>query len=221
VVVIHGSSGAWRGRVAEAFTPLSQHYKLIGFDVRGHGKSGKPHDPAEYGPELVDDVVRLLNHLDVGSAHVVGYSMGGFIGLKLVTVYPERVRSLVSIGQGMVSAREFAEMAANAGRREPADIVQAPGDDDPIAIDAMIRSYGALSVSDASVRKIRAPVLAIVGDGDPRAAKAIRLRAVLPAARLILLPGRTHATVIEDPRMIPEILDFLARADARQNLRER
>src|SRR5205085_10465600 len=63
IVVIHGSNGAWRGRVAEAFGPLSERYKLIGFDVRGHGKSGKPHDPADYGPELVDDVVRLLNHL--------------------------------------------------------------------------------------------------------------------------------------------------------------
>src|SRR4051812_45615971 len=141
VVVIHGSSGAWRGRVAEAFGPLSQHHTLIGFDVRGHGKSGKPHDPADYGRELVDDVVRLLNHLQVGSAHVVGYSMGGFIGLKLVTVYPERVRSLVSVGQGIVSAGEFADMADNAGTREPADNGPGPGDDDPVAIAAMIRSY--------------------------------------------------------------------------------
>src|SRR5205085_10028812 len=121
---------------------------------------------------------------------------------------PGRVRWLVSIGQGMDWRREFAEMSDNAERREPADNVQqAPDDDDPVAVAAMIRSYPALAVSDASVRAIRAPVLAIVGDRDPRAARASRLRAVLPASQLVVFPGRTHATVIEDPRLIPEILD--------------
>jgi pimeloyl-ACP methyl ester carboxylesterase len=215
VVVIHGSSGAWRGRTADAFGPLAERHKLIGFDVRGHGKSGKPHDPDEYGPELVDDVVRLLDHLGIGTAHVVGYSMGGFIGLKLVTLYPERMKSLVLVGQGVLSADEFAQMA------ESADPHERDGDNDPVAIAAMIRSYPALAVSDVAVRSIRVPVLAIVGDRDPRVGRASRLRSSLPAARLIVLPGRDHATVIQDPRMIPEILNFLSRSEAREDLRAR
>jgi pimeloyl-ACP methyl ester carboxylesterase len=215
VVVIHGSSGAWRGRTADAFGPLAERHTLIGFDVRGHGKSGKPHDPDQYGPELVDDVVRLLDHLKIGSAHLVGYSMGGFIGLKLVTLYPERIRSLVLVGQGLLSVDDFAQMAENADARQRED------GNDPIAIAAMIRSYPALAVSDSALRSIRVPVLAIVGDRDPRVGRAGRLRSALPGARLIVLPGRDHATVIQDPRMIPEILNFLSRSDARDTGRAR
>ena len=218
VVAIHGSSGAWRGRVAEAFGPLSENYQLIGFDVRGHGKSGKPHDPRDYGPELVEDVVRLLDHLGLERAHIVGYSMGGFVGLKLVTVHPDRVQSLVMVGQGIVSATEFAEMADAADVEDPAE---RRDDSDPIALAAMISSYPALAVSDRAVRENRIPILAIVGDGDPRAQRAARLKALLPSTRLTVFPGRNHATVLQDPRLIPEMVTFFSRVDARQPLRER
>lgn len=65
-------------------------YQLIRFDPRGLGQSGKPHDQKAYGKEMVEDVVRLLDHLKVKKAHVVGYSMGAWLALKLVAVYPER-----------------------------------------------------------------------------------------------------------------------------------
>lgn len=213
VVVIHGSSGAWGGRVAEAFGPLSDRYQLIGFDVRGHGKSGKPHDVQDYGSELVEDVVRLLDHLGLEAAHVVGYSMGGFIGLKLITVHPDRVQSLVLVGQGILSLTEFAQMADAVELDDP---TERPGDNDPLALAAMIRSYPALAVSERAVRESRVPVLAVVGDRDPRVQRASRLQAVLPATQLTLLPGRTHASVLQDPRLVPEIMAFLSRADARR-----
>src|SRR5438132_790893 len=53
---------------------LSKNYQVIALDNRGHGKSGKPHDPKQYGMEMVEDVVRLLDHLQIKKAHVVGYS---------------------------------------------------------------------------------------------------------------------------------------------------
>jgi pimeloyl-ACP methyl ester carboxylesterase len=213
VIVIHGSSGAWGGRVAEAFGPLAERYQLIGFDVRGHGKSGKPHDVQDYGPELVEDVVRLLDHLGLEAAHVVGYSMGGFIGLKLITVHPARVLSLVMVGQGILSPTEFAQMADAADVDDP---VERPGDNDPVALEAMIRSYPALAVYDRAVRESRVPILAVVGDRDPRVQRASRLRAVLPATQLTVFSGRTHASVLQDPRLVPEILAFLSRTDARR-----
>ena len=52
-------------------------YRVIALDCRGHGQSGKPQDPGQYGLEMVRDVVRLLDHLNVERAHVVGYAMGG------------------------------------------------------------------------------------------------------------------------------------------------
>jgi len=64
---------------------LARTHCVIAFDVRGHGKSGKPHDSAAYGPEMAWDVVRLLDHLAIAKAHVIGYSMGAHIVARLLT----------------------------------------------------------------------------------------------------------------------------------------
>lgn len=55
---------------------LPDRFRAVTFDCRGHGRSGKPHDPASYGLEMVTDVVRLMDHLGIEQSHVVGYSMG-------------------------------------------------------------------------------------------------------------------------------------------------
>src|SRR5204862_320240 len=60
-------------------------------DCRGHGKSDKPHEPGKYGVEMVEDVVRLMDHLRIKRAHIVGYSMGSMITAKLLVTHPERL----------------------------------------------------------------------------------------------------------------------------------
>src|SRR5262249_27817382 len=87
VVLIHGFTGTydrhWRAPgVTEALE--SAGYRAIGIDCRGHGESGKPSEPAQYGLEMVGDVVRLLDHLKIDRAHIVGYSMGGWIANQLL-----------------------------------------------------------------------------------------------------------------------------------------
>src|SRR5215475_3549638 len=82
----------WSGIVASE--PL-KGYRLIRFDSRGMGLSDKPHDRQKYGKEMVEDVVRLLDHLKIRKAHVVGYSMGSWIALKLVTIHPERLMTAI------------------------------------------------------------------------------------------------------------------------------
>src|SRR5262245_29583001 len=54
---------------------LAKDYQVSALDNRGHGKSGKPHDPKRYGAEMAEDAIRLLDHLKIKKAHVVGYSM--------------------------------------------------------------------------------------------------------------------------------------------------
>ena len=66
---------------------------MIAIDNRGHGLSDKPHDPQAYGINMVSDVVRLLDHLSIQKAHIVGYSMGGRIASVFLTEHPERVRT--------------------------------------------------------------------------------------------------------------------------------
>ncbi len=92
IVLLHGyTSNIERGWMNNGvFANLAKDHRAIAVDVRGHGKSGKPHDPKAYGAELAQDVVRLLDHLKIGKAHIVSYSMGGNITAQLLTTNPDR-----------------------------------------------------------------------------------------------------------------------------------
>jgi pimeloyl-ACP methyl ester carboxylesterase len=82
----------------------SSGFRLIALDCRGHGKSDKPHDASRYGAEMSEDVVRLLDHLEIEKAHLVGYSSGAFIAGKVAAEHPERVLSIVYAGQAPLVA---------------------------------------------------------------------------------------------------------------------
>jgi pimeloyl-ACP methyl ester carboxylesterase len=110
VVLIHGwmgDSSMW-GRDWLGNTKLNTNgadgFRLIALDCRGHGKSDKPHDSKMYGPEMAADVVRLLDHLKIEEAHLVGYSSGAFIAGKVAATHPQRVKSVVYGGQAPLVA---------------------------------------------------------------------------------------------------------------------
>lgn len=103
VVLVHGwlaDASMW-GRDAAGNPKLTPApgFRLIALDCRGHGQSGKPHDRTLYGTEMAMDVVRLMDHLKIRKAHLVGYSMGAFIVGKIAAAHPERVISAVYGGQ--------------------------------------------------------------------------------------------------------------------------
>ena len=68
----------------------------------GHGKSGKPRGTSQYGVEMARDVIRLLDHLQISRAHMVGYSMGGFIVMNLLAAHPDRFLTATLGGSGGV-----------------------------------------------------------------------------------------------------------------------
>ena len=106
IVLLHGwmgDSSMW-GRLDT--NPATKEYQLIAVDLRGHGKSDKPHDPEKYGPEMAEDVVRLLDHLKLPKAHLVGYSMGAIVAGKVAATRPERVLSVVYGGQAPIFTGE-------------------------------------------------------------------------------------------------------------------
>src|SRR3954453_5722440 len=85
VVLVHGYTSDAEAQWARTgvIQALAAQYRVIAMDLRGHGGSGKPHDPAQYGPEMSLDIVRLLDHLGIRRAHIVGYSMGAHIVAQL------------------------------------------------------------------------------------------------------------------------------------------
>ncbi|MCX8063757.1 MAG: alpha/beta hydrolase, partial [Candidatus Hydrogenedentes bacterium] len=108
VILIHGfavnSDINWRR--TGVINTLKNNFKVVSLDLRGHGLSGKPHVPNEYGLKMVSDIINLMDHLKISKAHIAGYSLGGFVALKLATLYPERVKSLSVLGAGWEEPKE-------------------------------------------------------------------------------------------------------------------
>jgi len=97
VILVHGWSASaemWPALMND----LSRDHEVIAMDCRGHGRSDKPHDPSQYGNQMAMDVVRLMDHLGLKKAHVVGYSMGGGIAVKVLVDQPDRLLSIVTGG---------------------------------------------------------------------------------------------------------------------------
>jgi pimeloyl-ACP methyl ester carboxylesterase len=106
---------------------------------------------------MVEDVVRLMDHLHIGKAHVVGYSMGGMIAMKLVTLHPERVSSVVLGGMGWLKENSSFQHYWQA-IREP-DHPKVPG--------ACLRGFSELAVTEQAVKSVGVQVDIVVGDRDP------------------------------------------------------
>jgi pimeloyl-ACP methyl ester carboxylesterase len=109
ILLIHGfASNAtvnWRdpGWI-EALTKAGR--RVVALDNRGHGKSEKLYEPDRYGaPAMAEDAVRLLDHLGIGRADVMGYSVGARIAAFLVLAHPQRVRSVIFAGLGINMVR--------------------------------------------------------------------------------------------------------------------
>src|SRR5262245_47419701 len=102
VILIHGlySNGRMNWDLTGITAELANQHQVIALDCRGHGQSGKPEAEGSYGTNMVEDVVRLMNHLKIARAQVVGYSMGGMIAMKLATMHPDRLSSVVLGGMG-------------------------------------------------------------------------------------------------------------------------
>ena len=156
VVLIHGlgSSAAENWDMTGITALLAQRYQVITLDCRGHGQSDKPQEAGSYGTKMVDDVVRLLDHLKIRQAHVVGYSMGGMITMKLLTMRTRRVRSAVLGGMGWFQDGSLAQ----------AFLAASPGYGSAPA--ACVQELGQLAVTEAEVRSVRTPVTVIVGSQD-------------------------------------------------------
>jgi pimeloyl-ACP methyl ester carboxylesterase len=95
VVLLHGIAGDHR-HWDKQFETLASRFSVIRYDVRGWGQSTDPIVGSPYSD--FSDLAALLNYVEVGSAHIVGWSFGSGIAFDFVTAYPDRAKSLVSVG---------------------------------------------------------------------------------------------------------------------------
>src|SRR5438105_12464497 len=100
-----GSSGQdWRRQV-RAFT---DRFRVITYDVRGHGASDKPPGPYSV-PLFAQDAAALLRELETGPAHLCGLSMGGMIAFQLAVDFPELVQTMTIVNSGPSMVLETAK----------------------------------------------------------------------------------------------------------------
>src|SRR3954465_10713839 len=113
LLLTHGyssTSAMWHGQI-EA---LSKHHKLVLWDMRGHGQSDYPADPAAYSEALtVADMAALLDAVGADKAIVGGLSLGGYMSLAFYRSHPERVRALLIIDTGPGFKKDDAREAWN------------------------------------------------------------------------------------------------------------
>ena len=211
---------------------LPAEYRLLAVDQRGHGRSDKPHDPAAYGASFARDVVNLLHALEIEKAHIVGYSMGGWIALFLAAEHPDRIRSIVVGGNGwrppgsgppeevrpwLAALDRIAEDGGSVtdalwqpGWPEATPEMRAGLDtNDAAALAAVLRGMSTLDVAEEALRYNPIPTLAVIGSDDFLRPAADALVEVKPNVELVVLPERNHATALFDPGLESAVLEFL------------
>jgi pimeloyl-ACP methyl ester carboxylesterase len=186
-------------------------YRAIGIDNRGHGASEKLYDTAAYpAPIMAEDARRLLEHLGIASAHVMGYSMGARITAFLTMAHPERVKTAVFAGLGINMVRGVAGTGPIAHALEAASVDEVTHPtartfrvfaeqtkSDLKALAACIRSSRDPITAEALGRVAR-PVLVAVGDQDVIGGSAVELAALIPGAEALVLEGKDHMKAVGD-----------------------
>jgi 3-oxoadipate enol-lactonase len=238
LLLIHGLGSS--ARDWELQVPVfSERYRVVTFDVRGHGQSDKPPGPYSV-PLFARDAAALIQALDIAPAHVVGISMGGMIAFQLAVAAPHLVRSLVIVNSGpelvvrtlghrlsvwqrhlIVLLLGMRRMGEVLGRRlfprpeqEPLRhmFVERWAENDPRAWRTAMQGLVNWSVMDR-LGGIRCPVLVIAADQDytPVSAKEAYV-ARMPAAELEVIEDSRHATPVDKPERFNEaVLAFLDR----------
>ncbi len=199
-------------------------YRVIAYDNRGHGQSEKLYNLEDYGaPIMAEDARRLLDHLGIERAHVIGYSMGARIAAFLaIAASNPRTQPRVRRPRAQHGARRCRHRPgrASAGsgqhrRGDEFDGAHLPrfrrADEERPQGARRLHPLGPRA--DHAPRRsaaLRCPVLVVVGEQDVIGGSAAELAALIPGARGIELAGRDHMKAVGDKGFKEAVLGFLA-----------
>lgn len=218
---------------------LTKRYRVLRYDVRGHGASEIPFGPYTL-EQMAGDLVDLLDSLGIMETHFVGVSMGGLIGMTAAVTHPSRIESLVlcdttacygpgvrpmwedrirvAESEGMTAAlvdRTMAIWFTEAFRASQPDAVGRIAamlrKSDPRGYAAAIRAIGFVDLTER-IGAIRCPTLVVVGEQDPGTPPAMArvIHGSIVGSELLVIPGAMHCAVVEDARrFLPALLEFL------------
>lgn len=230
LLLTHGYSSTsemWHGQIGA----LSKHYKLLLWDMRGHGQSDYPNAASAYSEALtVADMAALLDKVNgAGSKAIVGgLSLGGYMSLAFYGAYPDRVSALLIIDTGPGFKKDGARESWNKYALDFGDRFEREG----LAVlksSTLERSSvhhrnaaglaraarGMLTQRDSrvidSLPTIKVPALVVVGADDaPFLAASNYMASKIPNARKVVIPAAGHAVNLDQPQaFIDEVTLFL------------
>jgi pimeloyl-ACP methyl ester carboxylesterase len=232
LLLTHGYSATgemWQGQLAT----LSPHFKVITWDMRGHGASDYPQDQAAYSEEAtVADMAALLDAVGAEQAIIGGLSLGGYMSLAFHRAHPKRTRALLIIDTGPGYKNDQARDGWNANAIRRAERLEADGLGDLSKASAEVRqarhrdatglaraARGMLTQRDARVIEslpgVGVPSVVIVGAQDtPFLAASDYMAAKIPGAKKIVIEGAGHSVNIDKPEAFnAALMSFLREAE--------
>jgi len=216
ILLSHGYGATcrmWDGQVAA----FADRYRLVLWDMRGHGQSGDPADPARYSHALtVGDMAAVLDACGIERAIIGGLSLGGVMSLAFHLAYPERVRALMLFDTGPgfrnpEARRQWNERAeARARDLEEKGLPNLAGGAETrlgrhrSAQGLAGAARGMLTMTDGSLigslPQIAVPTLVLVGADDQHfLAAADYMASKIPGAQKIVIPNAGHAANLDQP----------------------
>ena len=206
-------------RFGHAQAIAQRGFRVIMPDLRAHGDSDKPHDPARYQPDvLADDAFDLIGHLGITDYDLAGYSLGGRTALRML-VNGARPRRAVLSGMGYEGITDtrgrgayFRHVLTHLGSFERGSsewmteaFLKTTGGD-PAALLLILETF--VDTSPAELAAIDLPVLVLLGEEDDDNGSGEALADAIPGARFRSIPGN-HMSAVTRPELGRAIADYL------------
>ena len=229
VLLTHGYAATclmWRPQI-ETF---ADRYRLIGWDMRGHGRSDSPPDDARYSRELtVEDMRAVLDELGIEQAVIAGHSLGGYMSLAFQVTHPERTGALLLQGTGPGYRNPVPRQAWNEDRLARAERLETIGMSthdggsevvmsEHSSAEGLARAArGMLTQHDSlvidNIASIELPVLLLVGEDDTPFRNGMSYMANrIEGSEFHVFDGAGHGVNIEQPDGVNAAIEgFLAR----------
>jgi pimeloyl-ACP methyl ester carboxylesterase len=239
LLLLHGGLGTI-GMFGPVLTELAQNRLVIAVDLQGHGRTPLGARPFRL-ESIADDMAELLVRIGHPHVDVMGYSLGGGVGLRLALQKPARVRKLVLVSttfsddgyyadiraqQRQISRKLVPQMKSTPMYRSYVAVAPKPADF-PRLLDAVADFMRQKYDWSAELSKLTAPVMLVYGDSDTfkpeHEIEFYRLlgggradpgwhRENMPTNRLAILPDMTHYEIFCSPRLVSTVLPFLSGA---------
>jgi pimeloyl-ACP methyl ester carboxylesterase len=196
--------------------------RVIALDNRGHGESSKLYDDEDYHTDrMASDAAALIQHLGLGRADVMGYSLGGRICAVIAARHPAQVRAVILGGVGInlvTVAGLHHDVARSLELPSIDDVTDRQGKafrlfaeqtkSDLRALAACLRgSRQALRREELAA--VQAPVLVAAGTKDDIAGSPAELAALFPHGQALDIPNRDHMVAVGDRVFKAAVLEFL------------